>query len=67
MGKLNVPPTVDPATNGRKAPAKGDAGPETHAQVEEAIMSNPGPGSGRNGASQPNLSFNSKAIHGALK
>lgn len=69
MGRLNVPPTANPAENGRKGPAKGGAtnvvGNETSAAVEAAMMSNPGPGSKRN-TGDANLGHNSAALKAAL-
>ncbi len=66
MGKLNLPPTSDPGTPGRKAPHTADAGPETKADMDGAFNSNPGPGAKRN-TGDANLSFNSGEIHAALK
>lgn len=65
MGRLNVPPTANPASNGRGAPAAGGPGPETKADIEGAMNSNPGPGEKRN-AGGPGLSFNSGELHKAL-
>ena len=66
MGKLNIPPTSNPAMPGRKAPHTADAGPETSADMAGAMNSNPGPGSKRN-TGDANLGFKSSAIQAALK
>lgn len=67
MGKLNVPPTADPASNVRKGPA-GPSGPgaESKADMGGAMDSAIGPGAKRNSGGE-NLGFNSSAIHAALK
>ncbi len=67
MGKLMIPPTSDPASTGRKGPAgPSGVGNETKADVSGAMMSNPGPGSGRNSGGG-NMSFDSKCIKDTLK
>lgn len=69
MGRLNIPPTADPASNGRKGPAKGGAtdavGNETSAAMEGAFSSKVGPGSARN-TGDANLGHNSSSLHAAL-
>lgn len=69
MGKLSVPHTPDPASGGRKGPARGSAtnavGNETSTSVPAAQMSNPGPGSKRNTGDE-NLGHNSSKLHAAL-
>lgn len=67
MGRLQVPPTANPASNGRKGPAgPSGPGPETKSDMAGAFGSNPGPGKGAN-TGDANLGFNSGAIHEALK
>lgn len=67
MGKLNVPPTSDPATPGRKGPAgPTGVGNESKSDIEGAFNSMPGPGSKRN-TGDANLGFSSSEIHSALK
>lgn len=62
-----VPPTVSPAENSRKGPsAPNGPGKETPGATEAAMMSNPGPGPGRN-VGGPGLDFNGAAIKDALK
>lgn len=65
MGKLNIPPTSDPAMPGRKAPHSAGVGNETSADMDGALGSNPGPGTKRN-TGDKNLGFDSGEIHKAL-
>jgi hypothetical protein len=69
MGKLNVPHTADPASNGRKGPASGSktdaVGNETSAAMEGAFSSSVGPGSKRN-VGGPGLEHNSAMLKAAL-
>ncbi len=66
MGRLNLPPTANPASGGRKGPAgPGGVGNETSTDVHAAQMSTPGPGSKRNTGDE-NLGFNSSKLHEAL-
>mgnify|MGYP003443514856 FL=1 len=66
MGRLNVPPTADPASGGRKAPAgPGSVGNETDPAIETALASQPGPGAKRN-VGGPGLGHNSAELHKAL-